>query len=168
MAASRSLQRGGGASAQGFPDRPITLIVPWAPAARPTATCACWPTSSDASSATEDRPEPARGKRHAGRPQHGAERQAGWLHAGAVPVGDAATAAHAEDAWHPLDDFTFIIGLSGYTQAFAVRATRRTGPSNEYIEAARREPGKINYGSSGVGTTCHLLVAESRALHRSG
>jgi tripartite-type tricarboxylate transporter receptor subunit TctC len=66
--------------------------------------------------------------------------------------------------WHPIEDFTFIIGLSSYTQGCTVRADSPYRTFNEYIEAARRDPGRINYGSPGIGTTSHLLV-EAIAMH---
>ena len=62
--------------------------------------------------------------------------------------------------WHPIDDFTFIIGLSGYTFGFTVRADSPYKTFNDYIEAARKAPGKIDYGSTGIGSSPHLLVEE--------
>jgi tripartite-type tricarboxylate transporter receptor subunit TctC len=63
-------------------------------------------------------------------------------------------------AWDPIRDFTFIIGVSGYTFGFTVRADSPYKTFNEYIEAARKAPGKIDYGSTGVGTSPHLLLEE--------
>ncbi len=40
--------------------------------------------------------------------------------------------------WDPLSDFTFIIGVSGYTFGLTVRADSPYKTFNEYIEAARR------------------------------
>ena len=62
--------------------------------------------------------------------------------------------------WHPINDFTFIMGISGYTFGFTVRADSPFKTFNDYIEAARREPGKIDYGSTGIGTSPHLLMEE--------
>lgn len=62
--------------------------------------------------------------------------------------------------WHPINDFTFIMGVSGYTFGFTVRADSPFKTFNDYIEAARREPGKIDYGSTGIGTSPHLLMEE--------
>jgi len=62
--------------------------------------------------------------------------------------------------WDPLSDFTFIVGVSGYTFGLTVRADSPYKTFNEYIEAARRAPGTINYGSTGVGTSPHLLMEE--------
>lgn len=63
-------------------------------------------------------------------------------------------------SWHPIDDFTFIIGLSGYTFGFTVRSDSPYKTFNEYIEAARKAPGKIDYGSTGIGSSPHLLIEE--------
>jgi tripartite-type tricarboxylate transporter receptor subunit TctC len=50
--------------------------------------------------------------------------------------------------------------VSGYTFGFTVRADSPYKSFNEYMEAARAEPGKINYGSTGTGTSPHLLMEE--------
>jgi tripartite-type tricarboxylate transporter receptor subunit TctC len=52
------------------------------------------------------------------------------------------------------------MGISGYTFGFTVRADSPFKTFNDYIEAARREPGKIDYGSTGIGTSPHLLMEE--------
>ena len=62
--------------------------------------------------------------------------------------------------WHPIDDFTFIIGISGYTFGFVVRSDSPYKTFNEYIEAARKAPGQVDYGSTGTGTSPHLLMEE--------
>jgi tripartite-type tricarboxylate transporter receptor subunit TctC len=65
--------------------------------------------------------------------------------------------------WNPITDFTFIIGISGYTFGFTVRADSPYKTFNEYIDAARKNPGKIDYGSTGIGTSPHLLMEELSA-----
>jgi len=65
--------------------------------------------------------------------------------------------------WNPITDFTFIIGISGYTFGFTVRDDSKFKSFNDYIEAARKEPGKIDYGSTGIGTSPHLLMEEISA-----
>ncbi|KQV99885.1 hypothetical protein ASC87_19440 [Rhizobacter sp. Root1221] len=65
--------------------------------------------------------------------------------------------------WNPITDFTFIIGISGYTFGFTVRADSPYKTFNEYIDAARKNPGKIDYGSTGIGTSPHLLMEEVSA-----
>jgi tripartite-type tricarboxylate transporter receptor subunit TctC len=63
-------------------------------------------------------------------------------------------------AWHPLNDFSFIIGVTGYTFGFVVKADSPYKSFNDYIAAARKQPGKIDYGSTGQGTSPHLLMEE--------
>ncbi|WP_439897974.1 tripartite tricarboxylate transporter substrate binding protein [Aquabacterium humicola] len=65
--------------------------------------------------------------------------------------------------WHPLNDFSFIIGVSGYTFGFTVKADSPYKTFNDYIEAARKAPNKVDYGSTGVGTSPHLLMEEIAA-----
>ena len=63
-------------------------------------------------------------------------------------------------AWNPLTDFNFIIGVSGYTFGFVVRSDSLYKSFAEYVEAARKQPGKIDYGSTGTGTSPHPLLEE--------
>jgi tripartite-type tricarboxylate transporter receptor subunit TctC len=62
--------------------------------------------------------------------------------------------------WHPINDFSFIIGISGYTFGMTVKSDSPFKSFNDYIEAARKQPGKIDYGSTGIGTSPHLLMEE--------
>jgi len=62
--------------------------------------------------------------------------------------------------WDPLKDFSFILGVSGYTFGFVVRSDSPYKTFTDYVEAARKEPGKIDYGSTGQGTSPHLLLEE--------
>jgi tripartite-type tricarboxylate transporter receptor subunit TctC len=65
--------------------------------------------------------------------------------------------------WHPINDFSFILGVSGYTFGFVVKADAPFKTFNEYVEAARKAPGGVNYGSTGNGTSPHLLMEEVAA-----
>ncbi len=76
------------------------------------------------------------------------------------PMGMLRVPHMQKTAWHPIDDFSFIIGVSGYTFGFTVRADSQFKSFKEYIEAARKSPGKIDYGSTGIGTSPHLLMEE--------
>ncbi len=63
-------------------------------------------------------------------------------------------------AWNPTSDFTPIIGVTGYTFGLVVKADSPYKTFNDYIAAARKQPGKIDYGSTGIGTSPHLLIEE--------
>ncbi|MDE2416118.1 MAG: tripartite tricarboxylate transporter substrate binding protein [Comamonadaceae bacterium] len=62
--------------------------------------------------------------------------------------------------WDPIRDFSYIIGVSGYTFGFTVRSDSPYKSFNEYLEAARKKPGAVDYGSTGAGTSPHLLMEE--------
>jgi tripartite-type tricarboxylate transporter receptor subunit TctC len=62
--------------------------------------------------------------------------------------------------WDPLKDFSYIIGISGYTFGVVVRADSPLRSFGGLIDYARANPGKLSYGSSGTGTSPHLLMEE--------
>ena len=63
-------------------------------------------------------------------------------------------------AWNPISDFSHIIGVTGYTFGFVVRSDSPYRTFTDFIEAARKQPGKIDFGSTGTGTSPHLLIEE--------
>ncbi len=63
-------------------------------------------------------------------------------------------------SWHPIDDFTFIAGVSGYTFGVVVRSDSPYRTIQEFLEDGKKRPGEITYGSAGVGTGPHLLMKE--------
>ncbi|OZI58200.1 Bug family tripartite tricarboxylate transporter substrate binding protein [Bordetella genomosp. 4] len=56
------------------------------------------------------------------------------------------------------EDFTHIGSIGAGPQWLVVRADAGIGSLQALIEQARQSPGKINYASSGVGSTAHLLM----------
>lgn len=68
---------------------------------------------------------------------------------------------YQQAAWHPLRDFSYIIGLSEFTFGVVVRSDSPYQTIQDLIEAGKREPEKLNYGTSGIGGTGHLLMIET-------
>jgi tripartite-type tricarboxylate transporter receptor subunit TctC len=62
--------------------------------------------------------------------------------------------------WNPIRDFTYIIGLSGYTIGIVVRADAPWQTLEELVAAARKDPEKYNYATSGIGGTGQLTMIE--------
>ena len=62
--------------------------------------------------------------------------------------------------WDALKDFTYIIGISGYTFGVVVKADSPLRTFKDLIDYARANPGKLAYGSTGAGTSPHLLMEE--------
>ena len=60
----------------------------------------------------------------------------------------------------PAKDFTYIIGLSGYTFGIVVRPELPYMTFQDFIAAGKANPGKITYGTPGTGTSPHLLVED--------
>jgi tripartite-type tricarboxylate transporter receptor subunit TctC len=63
----------------------------------------------------------------------------------------------------PLRDLTWIANLTGYTFGVVVPSSSPWKTFRDYIEDARRNPEKINYGSTGTGTSPHLAMEEVAA-----
>ncbi len=59
-----------------------------------------------------------------------------------------------------LRDFTWIICLTGYTFGMVVPSESATRSMRDVVEYAKANPGKLTYGSTGVGSTPHLVVEE--------
>jgi tripartite-type tricarboxylate transporter receptor subunit TctC len=157
----------GAASAQDYPAKPITLIVPW-PAGGPTDVTM----RSMAEVAA----------RHLGQPIV-IENKAG----GGGTVGPATMAAAAKPDGYTLaqmpitvyrlplmqkttwkaDDFTYIIHLTGYVFAAFANADTPFKKWEDVIAYAKANPGKITYGSTGSGTSLHLgmeMLAEKSGV----
>ena len=65
--------------------------------------------------------------------------------------------------WDPIRDFTYIIGVSGYTFGVVVKSDSPIKSFDDFIAYAKANPGKLSYGSTGNGTSPHLLMEEVAA-----
>ena len=65
--------------------------------------------------------------------------------------------------WDPLTDFTYIIGLAGYTFGVVVKADSPFKTFNDLLAYARANPGKLSYATPGTGTSLHLAMEEVAA-----
>jgi tripartite-type tricarboxylate transporter receptor subunit TctC len=60
----------------------------------------------------------------------------------------------------PVRDFSYVINLTGYTFGIVVPAGAPWKTFKDFVADAKNNPDKINYGSTGTGTTPHLAVEE--------
>lgn len=157
----------GTAAAQDYPNRPITLIVPW-PAGGPTDVTM--------------RAIAEVASKHIGQPIT-IDNKAG----GAGTVGPATMAASAKPDGYTLaqmpitvyrlplmqkttwkaDDFTYIIHLTGYVFAAFTNADTPFKKWEDVIAFAKANPGKLTYGSTGTGSSLHLgmeMLAEKSGV----
>jgi tripartite-type tricarboxylate transporter receptor subunit TctC len=63
-------------------------------------------------------------------------------------------------AYDPLADFTFIIQLSGSVHGIVVRSDSPWQTFEEFVAAARAQPGKINYGTYGQASIQNLVMVD--------
>ena len=157
----------GAASAQNYPARPITLICPW-------------PAGGSTDRHLRKLAELA--SKHLGqnvivenRPGAGGMLGPAGMAANAKPDGytlsqltvSAFRQPHMMNVdWDPLRDFTYIIGVSGYTFGVVVKSDSPFRSFKQLMEWAKENPGKLSYGSTGNGTSPHLLMEE--VAHKAG
>jgi len=149
------------AQAQAYPSRPVTLIIPW-PAGG--STDRHLRTLAELASKHLGQPIVIENRPGAGGtlgPSTMAQtaKPDGYTIA-QFPLGLLRMPHMQKTNWDPLTDFTYIIGVSGYTFGLTVKADSPYKTFKEYIEAARKQPGAINYGSTGTGSSPHLLMEE--------
>jgi len=62
--------------------------------------------------------------------------------------------------WDPFKDFTWIVGVTGYTFGVVVRADSPWKTWKEFIAHAKANPEKVTYGTPGAGTSLHMTMEE--------
>ena len=73
--------------------------------------------------------------------------------------------------WDPLKDFTWIIGVSGYTFGMVVKNDSPMKSFEDVVKYAKANPGKFSYSSTGIGTSPHLsgelfaLMTGAKVVH---
>jgi tripartite-type tricarboxylate transporter receptor subunit TctC len=152
------------ALAQGFPSKPITLICPW-PAGggtdlhlRKVAEIAARHLGQPV--VVENRP--------GGSGMNGPATMAKTAKPDGYTISQLAITAfrvpHMQKVdWHPLNDFTYIIGVSGYTFGIVVKADSPLKTFQDLIQYAKANPGALSYGTPGTGTSLHLAMEEIAA-----
>jgi tripartite-type tricarboxylate transporter receptor subunit TctC len=65
--------------------------------------------------------------------------------------------------WDPLTDFSYIIGVAGYTFGIVVKADSPFKSFQDLIAYAKANPGKLSYATPGAGTSLHLAMEEIAA-----
>lgn len=83
---------------------------------------------------------------------------------GMLPVGPLATQTNIQTLPYSVDSFDYVCLVYANPQALIVRADSPFKTVNDLLEYARKNPGKVNYGSSGIGGVPHVaMVALGKA-----
>ena len=152
---------GGAAFAQNFPSKPVTLIVPW-------------PAGGSTDIGMRALAEAT--QKHLGQPIVIDNRPGG---SGTLAPGQMAASAKPDGytvaqlpitvfrlpfmrktTFDPTTDFTYIVGVSGYTFGVVVKNTAPWRTFAEFLAYAKANPGKIDYGSPGAGTSLHITMEQ--------
>jgi len=146
---------------QAFPSKPITLIVPW-PAGgstdvyfRKLGEIAAKPLGQTL--VIENKP--------GGSGMNGPATMAKTARPDGYTISQLAITAfrmpHMQKVdWDPLNDFSYIIGLAGYTFGIVVRSDSQFKTFRDLIDYARANPGRLSYATPGTGTSLHLAMEE--------
>lgn len=150
----------GTALAETFPARPVTLIVPWPAGGSTDAVLRAL------AKATEP---------HLGQPividnKPGAAGTLGPAVMSKTAKPDGYTVSQVTQtqfrlphmqkvSFDPIKDFSYIIRLTGYTFGMVVDAKSPWKTLQDFIDHAKRNPGKLTYGSGGTGTSHHVALA---------
>jgi tripartite-type tricarboxylate transporter receptor subunit TctC len=145
------------AGAQGFPTKPVTLIVPW-------------PAGGSSDLAMRAFAEAA--QKHLGQSivienKPGASGTLGPAQMAATAKPDGYTVAQmpitvfrlpymTKTTFDPTKDFTYIAGLTGYTFGVVVHSKSPWKTFQELVDYAKANPGKVKYGTPGTGTSLHI------------
>ena len=147
--------------AQDYPNRPVTLVVPW-PAGGTTdigmrALASATEKYLKQKIVIENRP----GAAGVLGPQQIAQTAVpdGYTLV-QIPITVFRAPFMRKTTLNPASDFTYIIGVSGYTFGIVVRSDAPWKTFQELIDYARANPGKINYGTPGAGTTLHITMEQ--------
>ena len=151
------------ALAQAFPNKPITLIVPWPVGGSSDLVLRSFAEAAGKQLGTtvvvENKPG-ASGT--LGAVAMVAARPDGYVLT-QTPITVFRIPHLQKVAFDPIKDITYIIGLTGYTFGVVVRADAQWKTFKELIDYAKANPGKVSYGTPGAGTSLHITMEEIAA-----
>lgn len=150
------------AYAQGaYPAKPITLYVPWTPGAGSDLVLRVL-----AESATKHlgqrivvENKPGAGGALAAQHMANTAKPDGYT-LSQLPLGVFRLPHMANTPFNPVSDLTWIINIAGYQFGVSVRADSPWKTWDELIAYAKKNPGKINVGNPGLGTSLHLTMED--------
>jgi tripartite-type tricarboxylate transporter receptor subunit TctC len=145
---------------QGFPSRPIRLIVPWPPGGSTDGQLRALAEVATQRLGQQVIIENRSGASGTMAAQIMAAEARGDGHlVGQLPI----TAFRfpmmtSRPTWDPMRDFTYIIHLTGYLFGVVVKADSPWQTWQQFLDHAKANPGKVAYGSPGVGSTLHITM----------
>ena len=143
-----------------FPSRPITLIAPWPPGGSSDAVMRAFAESAGRILGTTVVVEnkPGAGGTLGASAMVNAKPDGYTLTQ--LPLGIYRLPHMQKMTFDPVKDITHIACLTGYTFGLASTMDAPYKTLKEMVAYAKANPGKVNYGHTGTGTTPHLAIEE--------
>ena len=149
------------AGAQEYPTKPITLIVPW-PAGG--STDIAMRAIADSASKVLGQPiaidNKAGGGGTVGPATMAAAAKPDGYTIAQIPITVFRAPFMSRTSFDPTRDLTYVIALTGYTFGVVVRDDAPWKTFGDLLADAKRNPGKINYGTPGAGTSLHITMEQ--------
>jgi len=149
-----------GAAAQPFPTKPVTLICPWPAGGSTDITMRAL---AEATAKYLGQQVIIENKPGAG----GTLGAVALLNArpdgytvSQIPLGVFRVPHLEKTAYDPLKDFTYLLGVSGYTFGVVVPADSPYKSFSDLVAFAKANPDKIAYGTPGANTSLHVTMEE--------
>jgi tripartite-type tricarboxylate transporter receptor subunit TctC len=148
------------AFAAGYPERPITFVCPWPAGGTADMTmralCSAAAKQLGQTIVVENK---AGASGMLGLKALVTARPDGYT-IGQIPISVARFSQLGTVQIDPLKDLTFVARTSGQTFGIAVRADSPFKTLKDFVAAAKAAPGKITYGSAGIGGATHVGMEE--------
>lgn len=143
-----------------FPNKPITLIAPWPPGGGSDAVMRAFAESASRALGVTVNIEnkPGAGGTLGATAMLTAKPDGYTLTQ--LPLGVYRLPHMQRMPYDPVHDLTHIIGLTGYTFGLVATQDAPFNTPKELVAYAKANPGKVEYGSTGTGTTPHLAIEE--------
>lgn len=152
------------AIAQDFPTKPVTLIVPW-PAGGSTDIAM----RAIAEAASKHLGQPividnrAGGSGTVGPAQMAASAKPDGYTIAQMPITVFRLPLMQQTPWDALNDFTYIVHVTGYTFGVTTRADSQFKTWDDVVKFAKANPGKVTYATPGAGTSLHIGMEQIAA-----
>ena len=146
-------------TAADFPAKAVTLIVPWVAGG---STDSCMRVLAEHSAKVLGQPVIVENKPGGGGTVGPATMAATAKPDGytlsQIPLGVFRLPHTMKTTWDPLQDFTYIIQLTGYTYGIVVKKDAPWKDLKELLAFAKANPGKVTYATPGVGVMQHVVM----------
>ena len=145
---------------QGFPNRPIRMLVPWLPGGSSDTHLRVL---SEIAGRKLGQPVIVENKPGAsgtlGALAMSQEARADGHMVGQLPITVFRLPAMTRrPTFDPMADFSYVLHLTGYVFGVVVRADQPWQNWAEFVAFAKANPGKVTYGTPGVGSTLHITM----------